>query len=400
MTFLAVLTVLVSSAAMLVALLLILQAPPEAIPVGYRPVEMLPFVALQVAFTAVGALLVRRRPENRIGRLLCGQALTSAALFLLAGLLVQALAAGDAGTAATAAWISAWLMNGLSVTLGPALVLFPDGRVTSRAALASLALLALAMALITPVLALRPGALASFPVIANPYAWHDHGGVLDAAFAAGLVAAASAAALALWSQIRRFRRSSGAERQQLKWFLASMVVLLLALVPAVALLYGESEATTASARRYSGRAVGAVTATALPLAIGVAILRYRLYDIDLLINRTLVYGAVTAMLASTYFAAVVVFQAALRPITGGGEVAVALSTLAVVALFQPLRRHVQGVVDRRFYRSQYDAQRTLDAFGARLRDEVDLDAVRADLLDVVHDTVRPAHASLWLRETR
>jgi hypothetical protein len=399
-TLLAGLTVLVSAAGTLIGLALVLRTPFEAIPIGYRPAELLPFVALQVAFTAVGALLVWRRPENLIGRLLCGHAVTSAAVLLLAGQVVRALAEGDIGTAATAAWVSAWLVNGLAVTLGPALLLFPDGRVTSPAARASLAFMALAIALTTPVIALRPGALASFPALANPYAWHDHGGALDAVFVVGLAVAAIAVSLALWSQIIRFRRSSGVERQQLKWFLTSMVVVSLSLIPAIALLYGESEAAAASAQRYAGRAIAALASIALPLAIGVAILRYRLYDIDVLINRALVYAGVSALLVAAYVASVVLFQAILRPLTGGSELSVAASTLFVVALFQPVRHRVQDVVDRRFYRSRYDAARTLDAFSVRLRNDVALESVQADLLDVVGATVRPTHASVWLREAR
>jgi hypothetical protein len=135
----------------------------------------------------------------------------------------------------------------------------------------------------------------------------------------------------------------------------------------------------------------------MPVAIGIAILRYRLYDIDVLINRALVYGTTSAGIAIAFFAGIVVLQALLRPVTSGSEVAVAISTLASVVLFQPLRSRVQSAVDRRFYRSRYDAARTLDAFSVRLRDEVDLDAVRADLVRAVHETVQPAHASVWLR---
>jgi hypothetical protein len=135
----------------------------------------------------------------------------------------------------------------------------------------------------------------------------------------------------------------------------------------------------------------------IPVAIGIAILRYRLYDIDVLINRALVYGATSAGIAIAFFAGIIVLQAVLRPLTGGSEVAVAISTLASVALFQPLRSRMQGAVDRRFYRSRYDAARTLDVFSVRLRDEVDLDAVRSDLVRAVHETVQPAHASVWLR---
>jgi len=135
----------------------------------------------------------------------------------------------------------------------------------------------------------------------------------------------------------------------------------------------------------------------VPIAVGIAILRYRLYDINVLINRALVYGATTAGIALAFFAGIVVLQAVLRPLTSGSELAVAASTLVSFALFQPLRRGSQSAVDRRFYRSRYDAARTLDAFSVRLRDEVDLDSVRGGLLDAVRDTVHPVHASVWLR---
>jgi len=141
----------------------------------------------------------------------------------------------------------------------------------------------------------------------------------------------------------------------------------------------------------------ALAVSAIPIAIAIAILREHLYDIDIVINRALVYGATTAGIAIAFFAGIVVLQTVLRPFTNGSEIAVAASTLASVALAQPLRARMQEAVDRRFYRSRYDAVRTLDAFSVRLRDEVDLDAVRAELVDAVRDTVQPAHASLWLR---
>jgi hypothetical protein len=189
------------------------------------------------------------------------------------------------------------------------------------------------------------------------------------------------------SMFLRFRRSSGVERQQLKW-----VVFAASLLPIAVSGLGMGSDV--------GWALVLVAMFVVAVAVTIAMLRYRLYDIDVVINRALVYAPLTATLAGVYVGSVLLLQLALSGLTEGSGLAVAASTLAVAALFQPVRARIQKVVDRRFFRSRYDAARTVEAFGARLRDEVDLTTLSADLQTVVAETMRPDHVSLWLRDAR
>jgi len=199
-----------------------------------------------------------------------------------------------------------------------------------------------------------------------------------------LVVCATAAAA---SVVARFRAARGIERQQMKTLAFGGFVLAL----------GAAAGGGLQEQGKFGQLFFIATLQVVPIAVAVAVLRYRLYDIDVLINRALVYGATTAAIAVAFFAGIVILQTALRPITGGSELAVAASTLVCFALFQPIRRRMQSTVDRRFYRSRYDGARTLDRFSAELTGEVDLAAVRGSLIEAVGETVQPTHASVWLR---
>jgi hypothetical protein len=192
--------------------------------------------------------------------------------------------------------------------------------------------------------------------------------------------------------VARFRAAAGKERQQLKWFAyaSSILVLFFVVTNVVPGLFSDLPLLVPLA--------GAVAIDLIPISVAIAILRYRLYDIDLLIKRTIVYGASTAAIAALFWLGILALQRFLSPVTSGSEVAIAASTLVSLALFQPVRRRVQDAVDRRFDRSRYNAARTVDGFADQLRDEVNLDELRADFLGVVQLTMAPAHTSLWLRD--
>jgi len=201
---------------------------------------------------------------------------------------------------------------------------------------------------------------------------------------------------AVLSLFVRLRRAEGVERQQLKWFAYAAAMF----ASGIVLIVIPLAVDTPSWYVRAATAVFTAAGTAIPIAIGIAILRYRLYEIDLLINRTLVYGALTVLLALIYFGGVTSTQAIFRTLTGQEEqsqLAIVVSTLIIAALFTPLRRRIQGLIDRRFYRRKYDARKTLEEFSATLRDETDLTALSDDLMGVVHGTMQPAHVSLWLR---
>jgi hypothetical protein len=241
---------------------------------------------------------------------------------------------------------------------------------------------------ITPVLVANFGVDAALAIVDELQGYA--GMALLALFAAG--------ALAL---VVRTRRSRGVERQQLKWIAFAGVLLALAFAGTTIIFFSPLRALDPEAPFPTALFGGfpfVAALVAVPLASAVAILRYRLYDVDLLIKRTVIYGATSAAIATTFFLGIVALQGVLKPLTSGSELAVAASTLISFALFQPIRRRIQDAVDRRFDRSRYDAARTVDAFADQLRDEVDLDALRSDLLGAVQQTIAPAHASLWLRQ--
>jgi hypothetical protein len=351
----------------------------------------LSFSIVGVSSTVVGGVVASRRPENPVGWLFLVGTLFAACRALSAEYAIYGLVTSPG--ALPLAQSAAVLSNSLRLA-GPVLsfilipLYFPTGRPVSRrwglVAWVALGLLPV----MTVVQAFSPGEAVSG--IPNPWSVEALRPVAEVSTNVGIVVFVGLIFASAASLVVRFRRSAGEERQQLKWFTYAA-----AFIPIWFVLNSPIE------RAFPGlfAVLDALIISGVPVAAGIAILRYRLYDIDRIINRTLVYASLTAMLAALYLGGVVVLQYALRWLTGGeSQLAVVASTLAIAALFNPLRRRVQAFVDRRFYRQRYDAKRVLADLSAGLRDETDLGRLSDDLLAAVDETVRPAHASLWLRE--
>jgi hypothetical protein len=359
--------------------------------------------ALFLAFPLVGALIASRRPKNAVGWLCLAVGL----LWALSGVcdyygFYGAATPGSVPFPVVAAGISDWIWVPAIGLLGTyVLLLFPDGRLPSRrwrplAWLSGAVILLLSLGIM-----LAPGRLDNLAGVRNPTGIEGAEWLVAGAYALLPLLPLCMLASAL-SLLLRYRRSGGEELQQIKWiaFAASVVVVLYAVAMIASFVFPEEAWTTAGSVWWLNLLTYVVLAsfTLVPIAVGIAVLKYRLYDIDLLINRALVYGPLTAMLALVYFGGVVGLQATLRGLTSQeSTLAVVASTLVIAALFNPLRRGVQGLVDRRFYRRKYDAAKTLAAFSATLRDETDLDTLANDLVEVARRTVQPAHVSLWLR---
>jgi hypothetical protein len=246
--------------------------------------------------------------------------------------------------------------------------------------------------------ALSPGAIGNLGSICNPLGIeglaNGYKPVQTIMFALLFVAAVSTLGL-------RLHRARGIERQQIKWPAFTAVVAAGSSVLAEIISGAIGSVWLAWLVYVLGYVLGLISLIGFPISIGIAIVRYRLYEIDTLINRTLVYGSLTAMLVALYFAIVVVLQRIFVSLTGQqSTLAVVASTLAIAALFTPLRRRIQSFIDRRFYRRKYDTRKTLEPFSAQLRDETDLEALSDDLVGVVRETMQPAHVSLWLRPAK
>ena len=345
------------------------------------------FALVAAPFAVVGALVASRRPRNPIGW-----------LFLVFGVVAAFTSFGDRyasyalvehpGSLPGGAWV-AWLSSGIwHPAFGFfvfAFLLFPNGRLPS-ARWRPVAWIAAANYLMGGVLGLLWGPLFGefFPYADFPFRLPGYD-IADAVFGIFIVVNFGLLALSAVSLVLRLRRAAGVERQQLKWFVYAVALFAL-IAPSSVFVLGD------------GRVL-VVLLPLVPVAAGIAILRHRLYDIDVVINRTLVYGALTITLILVYAGCVISLQYVFRALSGGNsQLVIVASTLAIAALFNPLRRRVQASIDRLFYRQKYDAAKTLEAYSARLRDETDLDDLGDDLVGVVRDTVRPAHVSMWLRD--
>ena len=357
-----------------------------------------------LAFPLVGALIASRRHRNPIGWICLAVGLLWMLIAMIDSYSYYGLARPGSvpfpmGIYALSEWLWVPAVGLVGTYL---LLLFPDGRLPSRRWRPLGWLSGAVIVLLSAAVLLAPGPLESLEGVRNPFGLEEHPWITTAGYIFlplfPLCILASVVSL-----VSRYRRSGGEEREQIKWiaFAASFVGLmyLVAMVASAMFPSEESWFAPGSPLWLDLLSYAALASfTAIPIAVGFAVLKYRLYNIDLLINRTLVYGSLTAMLVALYFGSIVMLQRLFVVLTGERTtLAVVASTLVIAALFNPLRRRIQSFIDRRFYRSKYDARKTLEAFSAKLREETDLEALNAELVGVVRETMQPAHVSLWLR---
>jgi hypothetical protein len=351
-------------------------------------------VLFSIGYSTVGAVIVPRMPhENRIGWLFCAIGLLWAVLHFIGEYAIYALLAepGSLPAGELASWIYSWLwVPGLGLLMFICL-LFPNWRLPSARWRWFARLSALATLVGMVLAAFSPGRIVlGLPAIRNPLGIEG----LPNAYKAVQVLMLVLIAISVASLLMRRVYARGVERQQTKWFTYTTAVA----ASGAILQYIISEPLGLVWLGGVAYALVLIGLVGIPISMGIAITRYKLYEIDLLINRTLVYGSLTAMLVALYFGGIVVLQRVFVLLTGQqSTLAVVASTLLIAALFTPLRRRIQSFIDRRFYRRKYDARKTLEAFSATLRDEADLEALNIDLVGVVRETMQPAHVSLWLR---
>ena len=351
-------------------------------------------VLFSIGYSTVGAVIVPRMPqENRIGWLFCAIGLLWAVLHFIGEYAIYALLAepGSLPAGELASWVYSWLwVPGLGLLMFICL-LFPNWRLPS-ARWRWFARISALLTLVGMVMAaFSPGRVVlGLPGIRNPLGIEG----LPNAHKPVQVLMLVLIAISVASLLMRRVYARGVERQQTKWFTYASAVA----ASGAILQYIISEPLELVWLRGVAYALVLIGLVGIPISMGIAITRYRLYEIDILINRTLVYSSLTAMLIALYVGGILLLQSVFVVLTGEkSTLAVVASTLLIAALFNPLRQRIQSFIDRRFYRRKYDARKTLKAFSSKLRDETDLDALSEDLTSVVRETMQPAHVSLWLR---
>lgn len=372
----------------MLTLTIILVLTMLSLSLGQEPLsDTLLFGLLALACGATGAFVASRQPANPIGWVFCGLGVWGALLETWAAFAYHGLPTGAAGE-----WAISWSWIADMAVYALLFLIFPDGRLMTRRWRLVLWLLVAGCALAIPGQALSPTTAALSPANAefasgrNPLAVDSV--VVQVAFIVGVVLVLAGLIASVISVVIRYRRATGVERLQLKQFVFAGSVFIAAAVIAVPFYYTSIIVQVAAGLAF----------LALPIAAGLAILRYRLYDIDVVINRALVYLVLTTSLLLVYVAVIIGVGAVLRIVSGeSSSIAIVISTLLVAGLFRPLRSRIQHGVDRRFYRQRYNASRTLERFSARMRDEIDIETLQAELQALVQETMQPTHVSMWLR---